>query len=514
MRKYIFIFFFSVLNINSFSGQNNSGRPVRFFPVDNGKNINPDTHLILSFSGTPVLGTKGKIRVFDADTNRLIDSLDLSIPAGPTKAVDHGNKIPPYTQFPYKYVSDNFTNANTKPGIPSGGAITNPDTFQLNIIGRFTDAFHFYPVIINDKAATIYLHNNILQYNKSYYIQIDPEVLTFSDGSFIGITEKTWTFTTKKNAPSLNSGKLVVSGDGSGDFSTVQGAIDFVPDYNTKHVTIYIKKGNYEEMVYFRNKTNVTFLGEDRNKTVVFYANNEVFNPHPANISTNELPGTFPSRRAAFACDNSKNIQFINFTIKTTLKGQAEGLLIMGEKNILSNMNISGSGDALQANGSVYINNSTIEGDGDTFLSRGPAFFNQCEIKSKSTFMWMRNTAANHGVVLLNCKLINTGETDTQIVRAPVNNGNSYPDCEVVLINCGLSGISPLGWGPLGNVSNVHCWEYNSLNLTDGKPVDVGRRHPASRQLIQDKDAKTIANYSNPAYILNDWKPVIYKPGR
>ncbi|MBN1997236.1 hypothetical protein JW935_06780, partial [candidate division KSB1 bacterium] len=35
-------------------------------------------------------------------------------------------------------------------------------------------------------------------------------------------------------------------------------------------------------------------LGEDRDKVVVCYANNEVFNPHPANIVTNERPGTFP----------------------------------------------------------------------------------------------------------------------------------------------------------------------------------------------------------------------------
>ena len=49
----------------------------------------------------------------------------------------------------------------------------------------------------------------------------------------------------------------------------------------------------------------MTILGDDRDKVVVFYANNEVFNPHPSNISTNEWPGTFPSRRAAFMGDNS-----------------------------------------------------------------------------------------------------------------------------------------------------------------------------------------------------------------
>ena len=109
-----------------------------------------------------------------------------------------------------------------------------------------------------------------------------------------------WTFTTKNDATAGDPRRLVVAADGTGDFNTVQGAIDFVPDRNPDRVTIFIRNGNYEEIVYFRNKTNMTILGEDRDKVVVSYANNEVFNPHPSNISTNEWPGTFPSRRAAF----------------------------------------------------------------------------------------------------------------------------------------------------------------------------------------------------------------------
>jgi pectin methylesterase-like acyl-CoA thioesterase len=97
---------------------------------------------------------------------------------------------------------------------------------------------------------------------------------------------------------------VVVAADGSGDFTTVQGAIDWVPDRSPRRVTVFIRNGNYEEIVYFRNKSNMTIQGEDRDKVVVFYANNEVFNPHPSNISTNEWPGTF-RRAAAFAGDST-----------------------------------------------------------------------------------------------------------------------------------------------------------------------------------------------------------------
>ncbi|MGA2070068.1 MAG: pectinesterase family protein [Sedimentisphaerales bacterium] len=480
---------------------------ISCWPADKAKEVNPDTHLVLIFPGKPTLGNSGQIRIYDAADDRLVDVLDMNIPAGPTTS---DRTQVSYTTTPYEYVSGRFTNANTKPGTPSGTALATPDNYQLTIIGGFTDAFHFYPVIIHDTVATIYPHNNLLEYNKTYYVQIDPGVLSLSDGSFSGITGKTgWTFKTKKNPLPGNPQRLVVSGDGSGDFSTVQGAVDFLPDNNPNRVTIFIKNGTYEEIVYFRNKTNITFLGEDRDKTIVCYANNEVFNPHPSNVATNEMPGTFPSRRAAFMGDNSKGIHLVNFTVKTTAKGQAEGLLLAGGQNIVSNVNIEGSGDALQVNGSVYLTDCRITGDGDIILGRGPAFLNRCQLISHGgAYMWIRNTSANHGNVFLNCRFQTEGARETEIARAPTNKGKDYPYCEAVLLNCALAGISSAGWGPVGpDTSNIHYWEYNSSNISDGKPVDVSRRHPASRQLTKDKDAEIIANYSNPSYVLGGWSP-------
>ena len=46
-----------------------------------------------------------------------------------------------------------------------------------------------------------------------------------------------------------------VSANGTGDFNTVQGAMDFIPDYNPKRITVFIKNGKYEEIVYFRNRS-------------------------------------------------------------------------------------------------------------------------------------------------------------------------------------------------------------------------------------------------------------------
>ena len=250
------------LTLGSVSAQRAPALIIRF-PADKSVGANPDTHLVLTFPDSPTLGKSGQIRIYDAADNRLVDTLDLSIPAGPAAAGGRGGAAAPaapavtMTPVPYEYAPGRrATNANTVPGTPSGVAVPTPATSQLTIIGGFSDAFHFYPVIIHDNTATIYPHNNLLTYNKTYYVQIDPGVLTEADGAFTGITGRSWTFTTKQAAPRADSTGLLVSGEGSGDFNTVQGALDFIPDRTdiaSRRVTIFIRNGTYEEIVYFRN---------------------------------------------------------------------------------------------------------------------------------------------------------------------------------------------------------------------------------------------------------------------
>ncbi|HKW17494.1 MAG TPA: pectinesterase family protein [Terriglobales bacterium] len=475
------------------------------FPANNAARVNPDTHLVLTFSSPPSLGHSGQIRIYDAADHHVVDTLDLSIPAGP----DPSHRI-----------------ANPPPGIPLDPSIpTSPTTttpavrvtpadlhdYQLNTIGGLPD-FHFYPIIIHGSVATIYPHNNILKYGRKYIVQIDPGVLTLAGGAFKGFTTNdSWHFTTKPAPPLANATRLVVAADGSGDFNTVQGAVDFVPDSPSKRVTIFIKNGNYEEIVFFQNKSNITLRGEDQDKVQVGYGNNSAFNP----------PQPGPNRRCAFSVYESTGIELTNFTLNNYFFGQAEALLIYGSKNIVNHMIIKGSGDALNLRGSVYITHSTIIGDGDTILGVGPAFFRSCEIRSVGPFMWIRNTEENHGNVFVDCTFTAISRpfppgpatvairnlSSPVLARLPNNHGRNYPYAEAVLINCRLNGIPPVGWGPIdGDTSHLHLWEFHSADAT-GHPVDTSQRNAASRQLSEPQDAQTIANYSDPAFVLGGWKP-------
>lgn len=479
------------------------------FPAPGAAGVNPDTRLVLRFDSPPTVGSAGQVRIHDARDGRLVDTLDLSIPAGPLQRAP--GPYPPYLPTPYDYGGPRRTNADTKPGTPSApGLQPAGGNYQLTIIGGFTDGFHFHPILVRGNTATITPHHNLLGYGKDYYVEIDPGVLTVADGSFKGVQGRNgWRFATKPHGPHPDAPQLTVSADGTGDFNTVQGALDHVPEQHPQRVTIFVKNGDYEEIVYFRNKRAVTIAGEDRDKVRVHYANNEVFNPHPQGVGTNELPGTFPSRRAAFMADHVEDIALLNMTIASDLEGQAEGLLLNGERNIVSNVTVIGAGDALQANGSNYFVDFKLVGGGDTILGRGANFFRRCAIESRGPFMWVRNTRANAGNVFVDCSFTTRGGGQAVLARLPDNKGRNYPYAQAVLIDATLSGIAPEGWGPLdGDTGHVGFMEYNS-RAADGTPIDTSRRHPASRQLDRVKDAALIARYRDPAFTLKGWQPVL-----
>jgi hypothetical protein len=481
---------------------------VTIFPKNNARGVNPDNHLVLTFPSAPTLCKSGQIRIYDAAGHRLVDTLDLSIPAGP----DPSRRVAgPVTQ-----------GTPLDPSVPTSPTTTTPavrvtpadlNNYQLTTIGGLEN-FHFYPVIIHGNAATIYLHNRVLQYGHKYIVQIDPGVFNVSsDGRvFKGFTtDSAWTFRTKRSPPPADTTRVVVAADGSGDFSTVQGAVDFVPDHPPQRVTIFIRNGTYEEIVFFRNKSNLIFRGEDREKVQVGYANNSAFNP----------PQPGPNRRCAFSVYESTDIELRNFSVSNYAYGQAEGLLIYGSRIIVSHMNIRGSGDALNLRGPVYLTDTRIIGDGDTILGVGPAFFHRCEIQSIGPYMWIRNPEGNHGNVFVNCTFITRerptdqfrppGAAQAILARLPNNHGLNYPYAEAVLINCRLKGIPPIGWGPIeDDTSHLRLWEFSSTDL-DGLPIDVTQRHPVSKQLTLPQDAQTIANYSNPSFVLDGWMPTLEK---
>src|SRR5215217_3235772 len=74
--------------------------------------------------------------------------------------------------------------------------------------------------------------------------------------------------------------KIVVAQDGSGNYRSVQEALNAVPGNNKKPVTIFIRNGTYYEKLHLdSSKDHVTLVGEDPFKTILTY------NDHTGKVS-------------------------------------------------------------------------------------------------------------------------------------------------------------------------------------------------------------------------------------
>jgi pectinesterase len=65
--------------------------------------------------------------------------------------------------------------------------------------------------------------------------------------------------------------QIIVAKDGSGNFRTIQEALNSIPKYNARNIIILIKRGTYSEKVYIE-RSFVTLVGEDRDSTRIVFA--------------------------------------------------------------------------------------------------------------------------------------------------------------------------------------------------------------------------------------------------
>jgi pectin methylesterase-like acyl-CoA thioesterase len=439
-----------LLMLAPFSNRAVAAKILTVQPAEGATNVCPDTLLRLTFDGPPVLGHTGGIRITTA-AGELADTIDLS--------------------------RNDLHNA------------------QSRMIGSMN--FTNYPVLISGNTATICPHLGALRYGQDYRVAIDA-------GVFEGVTNtRAWTLHTRRAGPAADARRLVVAADGSGDFCTVQGAIDFLPAGHSQPTEIFIRNGVYEEIVYLTNRSHLTFRGEDRKQSIVQYANNEIFNYR--GLRRNIF-------RQSFGVD-ADDIRLENLTLhNTTAKrgSQAEALRVDGQRCIIDGVDFYSFQDTLKLSGTVFIRNCYIEGDVDFIWGFGTCYFTNCEIKSVtsgSCVTQIRNDDAHFGDVFVNCRLTKAaGVSNTILSRIEPNR---FPNSHVAWINCAMDDhIRPEAWSVMrdtNSLASIRFWEYHTTDLKSGSPVDVTKRASYSRQLTDD-EAAPMRDAKN---VLGGWQPVI-----
>jgi hypothetical protein len=415
------------------------------FPAAGSSDTCPDPSLRLRFDSPPTLGNSGMVRVFDA--------------------VDDGSPV----------VSIDMSNGQTTDDV--GGA-----TFNIP-----------RPAYVHENEAIFVLPASGLQLGHSYYVTMDSAVVEGPGEEVIEFTSPgDWTFTTRSVPPS-DSSELRVAVDGTGDFCTLQGAIEGASGAST----IAVAPGAYYGLVYFKNKNDLTIRGEDRASTLIAGVNNNNLNPSTRG-------------RALFGVENVESLTIENVTIHNqTPQGgsQAEALALLScDQCIVRNTTVKSLQDTLLWSGRVYAEDCLIEGNVDYIWGTGTAFFNRCEIKTvgRSGYnIQARNSASNYGYVFVDSKLTaDPGITGDVFARIDVT---QYPASHVAYIDCEVgSHISSTGWVITGggNTSQIRFWEYQSRN-PQGALIETSGRAAGSRQ-ISESEAATMRD---PALVFGGWDP-------
>lgn len=309
--------------------------------------------------------------------------------------------------------------------------------------------------------------------------------------------------------------KITVAADGSGDFKTVQEALDAVPDKSPDRTIIRIKPGKYEgQKILAAGKNNVTLLGENAATTILDW-----------NINTNEEqpPGTNQRHKGTAFVVGGNDFKVDNITFQNSSgdHGQALALRLDGDRAIVSRCRLLGWQDTLRPEkGRSYFKDCYIEGRVDFIYGSGTAVFDKCEIKSKNGgYVTAASTPKEKefGFVFFGCKLTAdptpwvdpTGKIATKPPgKKPVLAylGRPWrPDASVVFVNCEMGDhIQPEGWHNWGKAENESTARYAEFN-NKGPGADTSKRVAWSKQLDKAEGSKiTVESVLGGA---DHWKP-------
>ena len=271
---------------------------------------------------------------------------------------------------------------------------------------------------------------------------------------------------------------FVVAQDGSGDFTTVQEAINAVPDFRkANRTTILIKKGDYKEKVIIPEcKINLTLVGEDGAKiTYDDYASKP--NRFGEEKSTSGSASCY-----IYAPDFiAENLTFENSSGPV---GQAVACFVSGDRAIFRNCRFLGCQDTLYTYGyptRQYYEDCYIEGTVDFIFGKATAVFNRCNIHSGGDgYVTAPATPedSKYGYVFHDCKLTGADGVKNVPLSRPWR-----PYAQAIFINCDLGDhISPAGWNNWGKESNEKTVTYAEYN-SKGPGANPTARAPYSHQL-------------------------------
>lgn len=337
--------------------------------------------------------------------------------------------------------------------------------------------------------------------------------------------------------PFIRKYELVVAKDGSGDFMTVQEAINAVPDYNSEEIKIMIAPGTYKEkLVVPESKSHVTLIARTEGEVIITsddYAGK-------TSLVTGRKLGTSGSSTAYIYAPyfEAIGIVFENTASNESYAqggrgvGQAVAVLVAGDCVVFRRCKFLGHQDTLYAYGRKsdpktpeavaaaktqripenmqsrqYYEDCYIAGTVDYIFGWATAYFNRCELHCLGDgYVTAAATpqGQTYGYVFNECHITAEPGVQTYLGRP----WRHY--AQTVFVNCTMDEcVRPQGWqtwpnketGADGSATAFYA-EYNSK----GAGAQPKQRVTWSKQLTSNTAERFTAAEVLKGY--DNWNPV------
>ena len=282
-----------------------------------------------------------------------------------------------------------------------------------------------------------------------------------------------------------NPDTLFVARDGTGEFRTIDEAIEVCRAFMDYHKVIYVKNGtDKEKLIIPQWLQNIEICGESAENTIITYDDH-------ANVKRPETGKPMGTFRTYTLKIEGNAITLKNLTIENNSArlGQAVALHTEGDRLLFINCRFIGHQDTIYtgvAGTRLYFKGCYICGTTDFIFGPSIAWFEDCTIESLvNSYVTAASTPQDqaYGYVFNNCRLIAKEGVDQVYLGRP------WRDYGYTLfMNCELGGhIRPEGW---------HHWEkqreqtarYLEYN-NHGEGAQTKERVAWSRQLTKKEAA-------------------------
>ena len=284
-----------------------------------------------------------------------------------------------------------------------------------------------------------------------------------------------------------NPDTIFVARDGTGEFRTIDEAIEVCRAFMDYHKVIFVKNGTYKEKLIIPQwLQHIEICGESVEKTIITYDDH-------ANVKRPETGKPMGTFRTYTLKIEGNDITLKNLTIENNSArlGQAVALHTEGDRLLFINCRFIGHQDTIytgMAGTRLYFKGCYICGTTDFIFGPSTAWFEDCTIESIiNSYVTAASTPKDqpYGYVFNNCRLTSNGTADKVYLGRPWR-----PYAYTLFMNCELGGhIRPEGWENWRNPENEKTARYLEYN-NRGEGARVKERVAWSRQLTKKEAAQ------------------------